>query len=272
MNDEIRPEGDLALRKQIERAVRPVRAGRDRKLAMREELLGHLTALYTEEFQRQPNEQAALGAALARFGEPAALTAELNTSVGFSQRLAYYVDQWESTANGRIQRWLGVRSEPWLHFALRTAWALALFNVPMLGGVALLGLFVGGWPNDFTTTALPLLGTYFLLFVISEVATLTALRCIYQTLYVHRRPWRWVGGRWAWASLQAVVWVLLSVVLTIPGRWNVTGQPPTPAGLLQTSLSSMIFAPILVGSASLLHFALQKRKKHEAWTTLAIDD
>jgi hypothetical protein len=38
MNAEISSGTELALRKQIERAVRPVHAGRDRKLAMREEL------------------------------------------------------------------------------------------------------------------------------------------------------------------------------------------------------------------------------------------
>src|SRR5947207_1594092 len=117
MNVEISPGADLALRKQIERAIRPVRAGRARKLAMREELLGHLAVLYADELQRQPDGQAAMGAALARFGEPAALTSEFNASIGFGERIAYHVDRWESTANGRILRWLGPRSEPWLRFA-----------------------------------------------------------------------------------------------------------------------------------------------------------
>src|SRR4029453_2663722 len=41
------------LMKVVERAVRPLRAGTARKLAMREELLGHLTANYEEELARQ---------------------------------------------------------------------------------------------------------------------------------------------------------------------------------------------------------------------------
>jgi hypothetical protein len=92
MNIEISPVADLALRKQIERAVGPVRARRARKLVMREELLAHLTAIYSEERKREPDEQAAVTRALTRFGQPAALTAELNASVGLAERIAYRCD------------------------------------------------------------------------------------------------------------------------------------------------------------------------------------
>lgn len=54
---------------------------------MREELFGHLTSLYADELKRQPDDQAAMDVALRRFGEPAALTSELNASVGFAQRI-----------------------------------------------------------------------------------------------------------------------------------------------------------------------------------------
>src|SRR6185436_19948483 len=109
MNTEIGPEVDLALRKQIERAVRPVQAGKDRKLAMREELLAHLTAIYTEERERQPDDQAAMAAALERFGEPAALTTELNASVGSAARIGFYVDGGEDWFNGGLRYWFSRR-------------------------------------------------------------------------------------------------------------------------------------------------------------------
>jgi len=75
---------------------------------MREELFAHLTAIYVDELQQQPGEQAALAGALRRFGEPAALTAELNASVGLWQRYAYYED-FLITASARIAMslWFG---------------------------------------------------------------------------------------------------------------------------------------------------------------------
>jgi hypothetical protein len=120
MNIEISPDADLALRKQIERAVRPVRARRARKLVMREELLAHLTVIYSEERKREPDEQAAVTGALTRFGQPAALTAELNASVGLAERIAYRCDCWEDALNGVLHYCFRRRAgEAWFSFALR---------------------------------------------------------------------------------------------------------------------------------------------------------
>jgi len=81
MNENLIPEANLPLMKQVERAVRPVPAGRKRKLQMREELLAHLTAIYQEELPRQPSQSAALSAAFDRFGSPAEISAELARGV-----------------------------------------------------------------------------------------------------------------------------------------------------------------------------------------------
>ena len=59
MNENISQEINLALMKQVERAVRPIPAGRKRKLQMHEELLAHLTAIYQEELQRNADEPVA---------------------------------------------------------------------------------------------------------------------------------------------------------------------------------------------------------------------
>jgi hypothetical protein len=65
----------------VERAVRPVRATIARKHTMREELLAHLVAIFEEELQKLGDEQAALVAARSRFGDPKALTPELQQVV-----------------------------------------------------------------------------------------------------------------------------------------------------------------------------------------------
>jgi hypothetical protein len=71
------------LMKVVERAVRPVRADRRRKLRMRQELLSHLTALYVEERAKLGDDAAGFEEACRRFGDPSELSQELDRSVGF---------------------------------------------------------------------------------------------------------------------------------------------------------------------------------------------
>jgi hypothetical protein len=70
----------------VERAVRPVVASEWWKLAMRRELLAHLTSIYEEEKTRVGDGPAALEAALRRFGAPANLTRELQSAVPVVER------------------------------------------------------------------------------------------------------------------------------------------------------------------------------------------
>jgi hypothetical protein len=77
----------------VERAVRPVRATVKRKRRMREELLGHLTAVFEEETQRLSDVEAALEHARRRFGDPAELTRELQRTVPGWDRFGYYVEK-----------------------------------------------------------------------------------------------------------------------------------------------------------------------------------
>jgi hypothetical protein len=69
----------------VERAVRPVRAPRVRKKAMREELLAHLGDVFEDELARKQNESQALLTTRSRFGDPAALTEELQRTVTLRQ-------------------------------------------------------------------------------------------------------------------------------------------------------------------------------------------
>lgn len=103
MNDQVLNE----LKRCVERAVRPVLAGDVRKLRMREELLGHLTAIYEEELQRL-EESAALARARERFGDPSQLTDELRGSVSGLEHFRYLLDRYRYRPG-----------EPLLGFALR---------------------------------------------------------------------------------------------------------------------------------------------------------
>jgi hypothetical protein len=71
----------------VERIVRPVRAGGKRKLRMRRELLAHLEAAMEEELPLCPDQSAAIARALARLGNQAEITAQLQESVPRFERL-----------------------------------------------------------------------------------------------------------------------------------------------------------------------------------------
>jgi len=73
---------------QVERAVRPVRATAGCKGRMREELLAHLTAIYEAELARLGQPAQARQQALARFGDPADLTRELQASLSRTEQWA----------------------------------------------------------------------------------------------------------------------------------------------------------------------------------------
>jgi hypothetical protein len=79
--------------KLVERIVRPVRAGTARKRKMREELLAHLTAIYDQELERVRDPDAALRVAAERFGEPADLTRELESSLPVAARIDYFSER-----------------------------------------------------------------------------------------------------------------------------------------------------------------------------------
>jgi hypothetical protein len=268
MSTEIRPEVDLALRKQIERAVRPVRAGKDRKLAMREELLGHLTTIYTEELQRQPDDQAAMAAALERFGEPAALTTELNASVGSAERSAYHVDRWEDAMNRGLRYWFSRREgEPWFRLALRSLFALTLLNPPLCFGIPLFFIkLINGWQGDLVT--LSQLSRFAVLLLVSEVVTIFATWHMLRTVEARQGL-----SRWILVCVHALLWSVFAAAFTVPFRWSLAGSLPTAKEIADVAVSfSVVLSPFFVFGVWCMNFAKQYRKKLELWTKLAIDD
>jgi hypothetical protein len=118
-----------ALRIQVERVVRPIRARYERKDRMREELLAHLTRLYEDELSRTGDPQSATAGAICRFGDPRALSRELQASVPWLERWAFV----RLPICGPIRR---RRGESPLRYMLRlNSWVLACF--------ALIALVVG---------------------------------------------------------------------------------------------------------------------------------
>ncbi|HEY2413298.1 MAG TPA: hypothetical protein VGI40_13695 [Pirellulaceae bacterium] len=261
MNTEIPADIDLALRKHVERAVRPVRAGADRKLRMREELYGHLTAIYLEELQQRAEPQSALPAAIDRFGDSAALTAELNASLGSSARSEY----WEDVANQKMHSWFAFQADQSrLHFVLRWMGALALFNTPaaLLLVVALVR-YANGGSTDFV-----MIFKGFSLLILTEPIAIVALRGVFLALGHNHRV---VG--WLLAIGQAICWSCLEAFLFCAFSWSLVGSVPTRDAFFDVLASFLIgLPPFLLAGGWVCRFAKRNHDKLAAWTSLAIDE
>lgn len=261
MNETISPEINLALMKQVERAVRPIPAGKKRKLQMREELLAHLTAIYQEELPRQPNAAAALTSACERFGSPAEISAELIRGVQWNQRLDYHVDQMARF----LARWIGEKETSLFRYALGSLSFLLV--VAALGVGSLLALF---WLLGTTAdpVVLPLTLKLTSHFVLSMFCYLLALRTILRTCFQSPRASRWLGG----AALLAL-WLVVFTALSFYALYLITGDVAqclarTPEFLLS---NLCILLPGLLSCAWFGHHAEKKSQPYEAWTRLELD-
>lgn len=136
MNDQVLDE----MRVEVERAVRPVRAGDAQKLRMREDLLDHLTAIYDEELERLGDEAAALARAKERFGDPRELTDELQRSLSWLESMGFAFDQYRYRPGDSLW-WFGLRH---LLLALAAMTAMVLLMLPVIwmrGRIGEIGIF-----------------------------------------------------------------------------------------------------------------------------------
>jgi hypothetical protein len=133
-----------ALRREVERVVRPIVASEPSKNRMREELLGHLTGLYDQELARSANEKLATAAALARFGNLSELRRELQQTVPLVERILWArlpLRNWTQRRPGesaehhlwRVTRWQIVFMTAFI--ALLTLFAISMtwFRKPRIG-------------------------------------------------------------------------------------------------------------------------------------------
>jgi hypothetical protein len=263
MNTQLPPEIDLALRKLVERAVRPVRAGKAKKLTMREELYAHLTAIYLEEVQQQADQQQALRSAFDRFGEPAALTAELNASVGWIERLDY----WEEVLDRKLHAWFDYRTdEPWLRLALRWAAGWGLFNsfvFVLLLTVTIAQSRVGD------SSGFGMLWRCSTLLTVTQPAALLGIRGVYMALRRRRTAFRWLE-----AALQSIIWTSIEVGVVLAFWWSITGSLPTNNPQMVGVLESFFIGlpPFLIFGGWLCSVSQRNQDKNAAWNSLAIDD
>jgi hypothetical protein len=133
----------IELKRHVERIVRPIRANGLRKDRMREELLAHLTHLYDQEATaRHGDENAALAAAIARFGDPSTLRAELQATVPMIERVLF-----ARLAAGPVVARSATRrpgESVWAHMRRTAPWAMGFSAIFWIGLVAFIAMVKHG--------------------------------------------------------------------------------------------------------------------------------
>lgn len=263
MNAEIPPGDFLSLRKQVERAVRPVRAGKRRKLLMREELLAHLVALYEEERSRRPDAgtaDAALREALARFGDPAALTVELSGSVGWQERWKFHEDR----LGGVVDRWFAYRDEtPLTKVVLRAGLMMGLGTLFLAASLSICALFD---PERLTVpTKYPLL---LKLLAFQGLALWTFLVAIHATCRaLGDRPQR----RWLTAGLHALAWTLPIVLLGMAVRYWISADGALERLPVTAAFGFLLLPAGLLLLAWFIRADAAKQRVYREWQSLELD-
>lgn len=224
----------------VERAVRPVVAGTKRKMRMREELLAHLDGVYQEELARSGDQAAARAEAVRRFGDPAALTAELQQSVSFRERL-----------DGRLNRLFGWRpGEPGVLFAGRLAGLVAAIVAVWLA-LTLAATAVRRPHDGSVPSAAQLLQLFGALLVFAPAAVF-----LLTVLFLRIRGSLFVGGgsRRSWRRAIGFAAVSVLVVPAAGTAFYLTGLPEvsevmselTTARSLAFSVASYLMIPLVL--------------------------
>lgn len=244
----------------VERAVRPVLAGPTRKLRMREELLAHLEGVYAEELARLGDEPAARAEAARRLGDPAALTADLQQSMSFRERL-----------DGRINRLFGGRpGEPAVRAAGRAAGLVAALIACWL--LLTLAATAVRRPDDGSIpTPSQLLRLFGALLVFAPLAVfLLTLLFVRIRDSLHGTPgsprsWRRAVGFAALAFLVVPLTGTAFYWLGVPGIGEVAAELTTPRAVMLSAVYHLAVPLLLLG------FAWKTgptAARHRAWAAL----
>jgi hypothetical protein len=255
-----------ALMTHVERSVRPLRAGRRRKLQIREEMLAHLTSIYREELDHGHSEAAALAAAKQRFGDPAELSADLAASLSWRDRFEWRNESW-IVALDRTFSWRP--NESFARFALRSVAWLAGINVLFcLGMIAL--AWLGGAERFDPTFAMfnRYTAVLFSTMAIGECAIVWAIQTTWRSAFLSTQRYQRL-----FTAGQLVLWIG-AFMLVAAGFWfGVT----TSIGAVLDHLPRIALCTVVTVPAFLLlvtwlvHVERIHFEPHRRWQQLDLD-
>ncbi len=235
----------------VERAVRPVRAPTARKRRMREELLAHLSAIFEEEVAKTGDEQAALDRARQRFGDPRALTGQLQETVPRWDRVSTFFEGFDLQPG-----------ESLLHLAVKHVLTmLAGYAILMPGGV--LSLVVRGRQYEIPAALWAVL-------VVFVASTLLYVPLVVMPYKIGRVLY----GSDAERSWRKAAWYGLASLAFFPAMAFGTYWPATFD--LAASLAQLRFACLFAPAAPVVFFVMARRafgdmRYKEEWASLEID-
>jgi hypothetical protein len=247
------------LMKVVERAVRPVRATRQRKLRMRQELLAHVSAIYEEERSRLGDDDAAFEEACRRFGDPGELSQELDRSVGFwgrwnwrEERIVDGFDRWNGYRPDRPPAW------HWGRAALTAVASGALVAVL----VYLLSLLI---PDRHMTwdQAKRLLPVLFYFVAMTFVLYGTSVTMV-SDFYDAEPP------RWGRAVLRSVGCVVAMTLIFYAMYWAIPVDAALP--LNQLPIVVGVNAMIPIGLILAIWAAENQARPYREWDRLRLDE
>ncbi len=209
-----------------------------RKRRMRDELLAHLSAIYDEELARHNDPLAAVAAAGERFGSPAELTAELQATVPYLERLEAAPNPWFGwRAPETVVRWMT---------RLAVQMGLVMLAMWVIAGIFVLREF--GW----TINALLALRPIFAGIIVLPISVALSGICYFKIrdhlygAFGSRKSWKQAI---AWAGLLATVtvgsgFIFLAVSYGSLSSADAAFYPCIAAGLFW-AVSAVVFAKIM---------------------------
>jgi hypothetical protein len=229
----------------VERVVRPVRASTARKRKMREELLGHVTAVFEEE-ARNSTDAVALDKTHARFGAAEELTAQLQMSMSAGDAIHYY-----------LERLLAPPGESVWRSAVRHA-SIAVVGSALIFGAA---WSLTARPSEFT------LGAVFHLGAILASVFLLVLEFYFLVEWMRRAIYEPARPKWlAWLT-GAIALIVFPVTIHLP-----TDLFSSESSLANVAVLLIWFAISMVLLAmALAHGADKKLRYQQQWATLPIE-
>jgi hypothetical protein len=225
----------------VERAVRPVQAGPAKKLRMREELLAHLTAIHAEELARHGDGAEARAEAIRRFGDPEALTVELQQSVSWSDRI-----------DARLHRMCGSRpGESAARSAARHAGLVAVMVLFWMGLALVAAAFRR--PHDGTV---PTTGQLVRLFgTLAVCAAAVVFVMAVPTIRIRDSIYGAFGAPPSWrravgfAGLSLVLLPVLGTTFSLaglPGAWEMANELTTTRSIVTSAVGYLCVTLSLV--------------------------
>lgn len=251
----IDPDALRTIRVGVERVVRPVVAGELRKLRNRNELLGHASDAFVEERARGAETLTAARAAIARLGDPAELTAELQNSVSLA-------DRWSAAVEWAIRRPRGGS------YARHAAWMACLMGGMLAGLLTLGGLLasLGLGPPKLAFT-IPMARTTVLLVwfyaATGAVGALVGGRV--------RDAMERAGNRLQWKPIGLALVGGVAIWIVGVAAWPIVGAPAqwwSPRFAASWTTLSVVFA---VSTVVLSWLDIRERRELETWLELEIE-